>query len=81
MIPPDQLLGKILDTMKTYIIYSVFILLIISFLTSYFITDRITKPIRNMLKAIKKTGEGNFDASIKEEGSRELAVLVKNLMK
>ncbi|MDQ0886748.1 two-component system sensor histidine kinase YesM [Paenibacillus sp. V4I9] len=77
VIPPDQLLGKILDTMKTYIIYSVFILLIISFFTSYFITDRITKPIRNMLKAIKKTGEGNFDASIKEEGSRELAVLSK----
>lgn len=80
VIPPDQLLGKILETMKSYMFYSVFILLIVSLFTSYFMTDRITKPIRNMLKAIKKTGEGNFDASLKEEGSRELSVLSKKFI-
>jgi two-component system sensor histidine kinase YesM len=75
VISPDQLLGKILDTLKTYLIYSFLLLIIVALITSYFVTDRITKPIRTLLKAIRKTGEGQFDITVSEKGSKELVVL------
>lgn len=75
VISPDQLLGKILTTMRSYLIYSLLTLIIVSFITSYFVTDRITKPIVSLLKAIKKTGDGNFDITVNDKGSKELAVL------
>ncbi|MCZ8522013.1 sensor histidine kinase [Paenibacillus sp. KR2-11] len=75
VIPPDRMLEEFLDTTKTNLAFSLLLLVILSFLISYVVTDRITKPVRSLLKAIKKTGEGQFDITVSERGSMELVVL------
>ena len=77
VIPSDQLLGDMLKTIKSYLIYSLLLLIGIFIFTSYFVTGRITKPLLNLLKAFKQTGEGNFEISVDERGSKELVVLSK----
>lgn len=76
VIPPDRLLDQILPTLKSYTIFGMVILVIISVLLSYFISGRITNPIQKLIKAVKKTGAGNFDVKIKEEGSIEFKELI-----
>ena len=67
VIPSDQLLGDMLKTIKSYLIYSLLLLIGIFIFTSYFVTGRITKPLLNLLKAFKQTGEGNFEISVDEK--------------
>lgn len=77
VIPSDQLQDDILKTLKSYLIYSLFLLIGIFIFISYFVTGRITKPLLNLLKAFKQTGEGNFEITVDEKGSKELVVLSK----
>ncbi|MGG1516589.1 histidine kinase [Paenibacillus oryzisoli] len=77
LIPQDQLLSAMLGTMKSYLFYSFILLVIIFIFTSYFVTGRITKPLLNLLKALRQTGEGNFEISMNEKGSKELIILSK----
>ncbi|WP_162262836.1 sensor histidine kinase [Paenibacillus sp. Soil787] len=77
VIPPESLIGEILTTTKTYIIVLAFILILISIFISLFITRRITNPLQKVMKAFKKTGEGNFNLYIQEEGSNEMRVLIQ----
>ncbi|MEX2462069.1 MAG: sensor histidine kinase [Paenibacillaceae bacterium] len=77
VIPPASLLGEILLTMKSYIVFMAFILIVVSIFISFFVTGRITKPLQRLLRAIKKTGEGNFNVNIVEDGSGEVKVLIQ----
>ncbi|MEX1031189.1 MAG: histidine kinase [Paenibacillaceae bacterium] len=77
VIPPASLLGEILLAMKSYIVFMAFILIVVSIFISFFVTGRITNPLQKLLKAIKKTGEGNFNVNITEEGSGEVKVLIQ----
>ncbi|MGG1516584.1 histidine kinase [Paenibacillus oryzisoli] len=75
VIPSHQLNRDILRTIKLYSVYSILLLILFFVFISYFVSGRITKPLKNLLKAFKQTGEGNFEISINETGSRELTVL------
>ncbi|HEY0828059.1 MAG TPA: sensor histidine kinase [Bacilli bacterium] len=76
VLPPQGLINKILPAIKSFIIYSVSILILVSLFTAFFITGRITKPIQKLTKAMKMIGSGNFDVKIAEEGSREFKLLI-----
>jgi two-component system, sensor histidine kinase YesM len=75
VINPDQLFSKMIVTLKSYLIYSLLVLIVISLVISYFVTDRITKPIQILVKAFKKMGEGKFDITVSNKGSKELVLL------
>lgn len=79
-IPSNKLLNDLLHTIKVYLVYSFILLIVLFILISYFLTGRITKPLLNLFKAFKQTGEGNFEISVNEKGSKELVVLSKRFM-
>lgn len=76
VIPPERLLDQIIPVIKSYTLYAAAILIVISIIISYFISFKITNPISKLMKAIKKTGEGNFDLKLSEEGSKESKELI-----
>ena len=76
VIPPASLWGKILLAMKSDIIFMAIILIVISIFISYFVTGRITRPLQKLLSAINRTGEGNFNVNITNQGSGEVRVLI-----
>lgn len=71
VIPSDQLVEPMVRVVRSYTVYVAMALTLISILVAYFISMKITNPISKLIRAIKKTGEGNFDLKMKEEGSRE----------
>ncbi len=76
VVPPDRLVDEIIPVIKSYIFYTSIITTIISIFIVYFLSVKITNPISNLTKAIKKTGEGSFDFKMEVEGSRESRELI-----
>ncbi|MCX7709989.1 MAG: sensor histidine kinase [Clostridia bacterium] len=76
VIPPDRLVEPMIPVVRSYTIYVAIGLTLISILLAYFMSIKITNPISKLAKAIKRTGEGNFDLKMKEEGSRESRELI-----
>lgn len=82
VIPPSPLVKPIISVLSSYTVYIGIVLTLLSLLIAYFISMRITNPINKLIKAIKRTGEGNFDLKIQEEGGIESKDLIRmfNLM-
>lgn len=76
-IPPDRLVSQIMPSLKSYILYAAVILILLSILISYFISIKISSPIRKLTKAASKIGEGDFNIKIEEEGSYEFRRLIR----
>jgi two-component system sensor histidine kinase YesM len=77
VIPPENMLGEIPQTMISNLLYTALFLVPVFIFIYYFITGRITRPLQKLMRAIKKTGEGKFDVSIVEQGSGEVRVLIQ----
>lgn len=71
MVPLDRLLDQVLPALRLNTFFTALVVIIISIILSYLITDRITSPIKILTQATKKVGEGNFGERIKEVGSSE----------
>ena len=61
---------------KTVLIASLWVFLA-AIIIVYFITDRITTPIKNINKAVKQYAKGNFDVRIPIQGEDEIANLAE----
>ena len=54
------------------------ILLLISFIISYIISNTVTKPVQKLSGAMKEIEKGNFDVSVYQKGSDEIATLAQS---
>ena len=62
--------------LKTILIASLWVFLA-AIIIVYFITDRITTPIKNINKAVKAYAKGNFDVRIPVQGEDEISNLAE----
>ena len=51
--------------------------LVVSFITVYYLSYRLTRPLREMSKATKRYAEGDFSYKVKVKGNDELAELAQ----
>ena len=51
--------------------------LVVSFVTVYYLSYRLTRPLRDMSKATKRYAEGDFSYKVKVKGNDELAELAQ----
>lgn len=73
--PYDKLL-KTLPNMLSYTVYLTIFIIGIAVAVASFVSERITRPIKRLLSAIKRMGEGKFDSRIKEVGNGEFTYLI-----
>jgi two-component system sensor histidine kinase YesM len=76
VIPSDRLVKPMTQVVRSYTLYVSIVLALIAILVSYFLSMKITDPLNKLIRAIKKTGEGNFELKMKEEGGRESKELI-----
>lgn len=74
-IPYDNL-KKTVPNMSAYMFYSSILIILISVVLASFISGRITLPLKRLLRAIHRIGEGNFDSKIEPTGTLELNVII-----
>ncbi|CAM4319419.1 histidine kinase [Paenibacillus alkaliterrae] len=75
-ISPEKLMASFLPEIEFYTLYLALFLLIVSLLLAYIFASSITRPIHQLLKAIKKTGDGEFDTKIPVESYNEMGFLI-----
>ncbi len=73
-IPLDQLLAR-LNTIKFYIIFIWCILTVLSLILAFLISGKITRPINNLVAAMKNLGEGKFISPVKIISNNEIGYL------
>ena len=73
--------GISLNTIKTrlFIVFVIFLIIFIVVLINSYISFRVTDPIRELEKSVKKLKEGNLDADIYMGGSYEIQHLGKSV--
>lgn len=77
VISPGELMSSFLPTIRTYTFYLALMLLCISLIFAFIISGSITKPLKRLLAAIKKTGEGDFDTKVQVDDKSEVGYLLK----
>ncbi|MCM3698812.1 sensor histidine kinase [Paenibacillus macerans] len=75
-ISPEALGAVFLPDIRSYTFYLTLLLLIVSLLLALVFANSITRPIHQLLRAIKKTGEGEFDTRIPVESYNEMGLLI-----
>ncbi|WP_018752565.1 sensor histidine kinase [Paenibacillus sanguinis] len=75
-ISPEALGAAFLPQIKAYTFYLALFLLLLSLLLAFIFANSITQPIQKLLRAIKKTGEGEFDTRIPVEAYNEMGLLI-----
>lgn len=68
--------GLVSITRRVVINNSIWVMLA-AFIATYFITERIVHPLRNMTNATKKFGKGDFSARVTVYGNDEVAELAR----
>ena len=73
--------GISLNTIKTrlFVVFVIFLIIFIVVLINSYISFRVTDPIRELEKSVKKLEEGNLDAEIYMGGSYEIQHLGKTV--
>ena len=73
--------GISLNTIKTrlFIVFVIFLIIFIVVLINSYVSFRVTDPIRELEKSVKKLEEGNLDADIYMGGSYEIQHLGKSV--
>ncbi|ASA22427.1 sensor histidine kinase [Paenibacillus donghaensis] len=76
VVPYRQLLRN-LPTVSYTDLFVTLVLIILSIAISYFISDRLTQPIKKMMAAIQQTGAGDFTTQIQDPSQLEFRILIK----
>lgn len=76
VIPYRNLLGE-LASIRFYTIYICLVLAVLSILVGFFISGRITKPIKKLLVAIRNMGQGKFTNRIEVKVNDEMGYLIQ----
>ena len=77
-MPADGLLDYMRDTLKTYVMSALLVLLVSSVFV-YVLTYRMARPLREMAVATRRFAEGDFSVRVKVSGKDELAELAAAL--
>lgn len=77
VVPYDELMSGITPAIKTYTLLITCICFIITIPFIYLLSSLIFSPIRKLLAAMKKMGEGNFEAKIPVARKDELGFFVE----
>lgn len=72
----SSFLKQIISQVQMNSIYIITGLIIVLLLISYYVSYMISKPVTNLSKAIKMTGDGDFSIKVPEEGSVEFTNLI-----
>ena len=75
----DTGVDSLLDAMQKTIIMSCFWIMLASLIVTYFISERLVSPLRDMSRAAKAFSEGNFDVRVEVDGSDEVAELAESI--
>ncbi|TYA10196.1 HAMP domain-containing protein [Paenibacillus faecis] len=75
-ISPDALGAAFLPEIKSTTFNLTLLLLMISLLLAFIFSSSITRPIHQLLRAIKKTGEGEFDTRVPVDSYNEMGLLI-----
>jgi len=76
LVPMDNMVGE-LNSIKVITILIVLICLIVSFPLTLIISSYLTKPIKLLLKSMKRFQEGNFNERVKFKYNDEIGMLGK----
>lgn len=72
-------ISNFVNIFRGQIIYFVLVIIVCSVIISYFLANKITKPIREITKKAKKLGEGKYDTKFPKNGVLEIEELSKTL--
>ena len=75
----DTGVDTLLDAMQKTIIMSCFWIMLASLIVTYFISERLVSPLRDMSSAAKAFSNGNFDVRVEVEGNDEVAALAESI--
>jgi len=79
--PEAEVMARVLRT-RNYLIIIAFILIFLTILSLYFISKKISNPIKEITSITKKIGDGNLEVQIPEkqlEREDELGILAKSV--
>lgn len=76
---PLQLMSSISSVIKQELIYGTIIVLVISFLIAYFVSNKISKPIVKINEESKKMANGDYNVSFDVSGIAEINELASTL--
>ncbi|MBE6764166.1 MAG: HAMP domain-containing histidine kinase [Ruminococcaceae bacterium] len=77
-MPADGLFQYLNDTMRTYLM-SALVVLLVSFIVIYVMVYRMVRPLREMAEATRRFAEGDFTYRLKVRGKDEVAELANAL--
>ena len=75
-VPVDEINGNWESLVSKTVYASVFILFIFVLVAMY-VSDTITKPLRELTKAAQKVGAGDYDIEIKHDSNDEVGILAR----
>jgi two-component system sensor histidine kinase YesM len=76
VISPEELMSSFIPTIRSYTFYLAVILVAASLLFAFLFAESITKPVKKLLQAIKKAGEGDFETQIPVNNKSEMGYLI-----
>ncbi|QYR19497.1 sensor histidine kinase [Paenibacillus sp. sptzw28] len=76
VISPEELMSSFIPTIRSYTFYLAVILVAASLLFAFLFAESITKPVKKLLQAIKKAGEGDFETKIPINNKSEMGYLI-----
>ncbi|WP_271751595.1 sensor histidine kinase [Cohnella sp. JJ-181] len=75
--PESALVSNLVPVIRTSTMLMAVIMGILALVFAYFIADRITKPIKKMLGAMRSVGEGDFQTQITVRTNDEFSILLQ----
>lgn len=76
VISPDKLTGELMSDMKSYNMKVLFVAVAASMVVSFMIALSITKPVKKLVFAFKRAGEGDFSTKITGTQEGEIGYLI-----
>lgn len=76
LISQDHLLASITSDFKTNLYYICLFMVLLSIVFALFVSKTITRPIKKLLWAITKTGQGNFNVQLSVHSNDEIGFLI-----
>ncbi|WP_168119612.1 sensor histidine kinase [Paenibacillus sp. HB172176] len=77
MTPESALVGSLVPIIRTSSIFLAVIMGIVALIFAYFISGRITNPIKKLLGAMRSVGEGDFQTRVVVSTNDEFGILLQ----
>ncbi|WP_219838485.1 sensor histidine kinase [Paenibacillus sp. R14(2021)] len=77
IVSPNMLIDTFMPQITSYTIYLGLALLLVSLILAFFFAESITRPINQLIKAIKKTGDGDFGTRVPIRAYDEMGHLIR----